>query len=309
MTTEINPHPWGDLTRFRVYAECLTDAKQSRVATENRIERGGTWEESMAEEIIAIDRGREQAYGKMLLSAYQVLVPEHVQDWARGVPGLASGELFARILGGIGHPRVAIPLRWEGSDLIPAGPPFERTLRQLWSYCGIGDPRRNPRKDILGHSPTREDVLAGGKRTTVRPLLHTFTSYVVRSHTRSETVRNSAFWMLYEKTKEESQGKTHQWQCQNKAIPPMRSNGCGTVAHPEWGAPGSVWRPGHIDMHAQRLMAKELLRQIWVVSALEPAAETCGCCEINDYDPAPEGGAAVAGSCLNCTHSPEEHGL
>jgi hypothetical protein len=33
----------------------------------------------------------------------------------------------------------------------------------------------------------------------------------------------------------------------------------------------------------------------------------CDCCEINDYEPAPEGGEAVPGSCLNCGHSPEEH--
>lgn len=34
----------------------------------------------------------------------------------------------------------------------------------------------------------------------------------------------------------------------------------------------------------------------------------CDCCEINDYDPAPEE-HEVPGSCLNCGHSPEEHGL
>jgi hypothetical protein len=42
----------------------------------------------------------------------------------------------------------------------------------------------------------------------------------------------------------------------------------------------------------------------------DPAPE-CDCCETNDYDPAPEDGEdefAVPGSCLNCGHSPEEHG-
>jgi hypothetical protein len=33
----------------------------------------------------------------------------------------------------------------------------------------------------------------------------------------------------------------------------------------------------------------------------------CGCCEMNDYDPAPPGAQEVEGSCLNCGHSPEEH--
>lgn len=40
----------------------------------------------------------------------------------------------------------------------------------------------------------------------------------------------------------------------------------------------------------------------------------CDCCEINDYDPVTgydDDGVddeAVLGSCINCGHSPEEHG-
>jgi len=284
LTDEIDPFPWGDLTRFRVYAECLTDAKKNRVSTENRVLRGGTWEEGMAEEVLAVARSQETSYERMLLSAYQRLVPQEVQNWAKGIPGIASGELFARLLGTLGHPRVAIPMRWEGSDLVPDGPPRHRTVRQLWSYCGCGDPLRNPRKDILGHSPTREDVLAGGKRNTVRPLLFMFTSYLVRAHTRSEAVGSSEFYQLLAATKTAARGheedcskgtwptecagthKVHQRQCQNKSIPPNRPNGCGTVAHPEWGAPGSPWRPGHIDMHAHRIVAKAFLKELWRVS-------------------------------------------
>lgn len=35
-------------------------------------------------------------------------------------------------------------------------------------------------------------------------------------------------------------------------------------------------------------------------------AQECACCELGDYDPAPED-HDVPGSCLNCGHSPEEH--
>lgn len=36
------------------------------------------------------------------------------------------------------------------------------------------------------------------------------------------------------------------------------------------------------------------------------ASEDCGCCEINDYaEPEDENETA----CVNCGHSPEEHGL
>ncbi|HXJ71724.1 MAG TPA: hypothetical protein VNM37_02685, partial [Candidatus Dormibacteraeota bacterium] len=66
--------------------------------------------------------------------------------------------------------------------------------------------------------------------------------------------------------KKEAAENRHVRQCQNKARPPMSPNGCGTFAHPERGAPGSLWRPGHINMHAHRIVHKELLRDLWVVS-------------------------------------------
>jgi hypothetical protein len=241
----------------------------------------------MSEEVLRTERDHEAAYGRMLISAYSKQVPQDVQNWAKAIPGLASGELFARILGGLGHPRIAIPMRWEGSDLIPDGDPFERSVRQLWAYCGIGDPRLNPRKDILGRSPTREDILAGGKRTTIRPLLHTFTGYLVQSAGRSQAVRDSSYYLHYRVVKYLAAGNMelddeiaaqldgrepaphlHQWQCQNRVIPPGKPNGCGTVAHPEWGAPGSPWRAGHVDAHAQRLTAKKFLEDLHEVSTI-----------------------------------------
>jgi hypothetical protein len=265
--TQFDPRPWGDLTFFRIYSEGLADAKKARVSAENRVLRGGAAEPDQANEIIDLARATEAQYERMLLDAYKVQVPEHVQAWARSIPGIASGELFPRLLGMLGHPRIAVPQRWEGSKLLYDGDPRPRTIRQLWQYCGCGDPLIVPRRDILGHTPTREEKMAGGKRTVIRPLLFTFSSYLVRAHTRSETVADSLFYKILVEAKAAAEGNVHARQCQNKKIPPMRSNGCGTVAHPEWGAPGSPWRPGHVDMHAHRLVAKEFLRQLWLVSA------------------------------------------
>ena len=267
--TEFDPRPWGDLTTFRIFAEGLSDAKKARVSAENRVIRGGAAEPDHAKDIIDLARHTETRYEEMLLDAYKVQVPEHVQEWARGIPGIATGELFPRILGMLGHPRIAIPMRWEDKKPkpVPNGDPRPRTIRQLWQYCGCGDPLIVPRKEILGHPPTREEKLAGGKRTVIRPLLYTFSSSLVRAHTRSETVAGSLFYKILVEAKTTAEGNVHARQCQNKKIPPMRSNGCGTVAHPEWGAPGSPWRPGHVDMHAHRLVAKEFLRELWLVSA------------------------------------------
>jgi len=123
-----------------------------------------------------------------------------------------------------------------------------------------------PRADVLGHSPSREEKLAAGKRATLRPLLFTFSAYLLRSHTRSEAVAGSRYWQVFEQAREGAQGNIHQRQCQNKKRPPLKPNGCGTVLHPEWGAPGSPWRKGHILMHAHRMVHKEFLRDLWVVA-------------------------------------------
>lgn len=68
--------------------------------------------------------------------------------------------------------------------------------------------------------------------------------------------------------------------------------------------------PGQIT----REEAAELLRRTpasiarWAGFEAEPGENRpCDCCEINDYDPEPEGTGLVPGSCVNCGHSPEEH--
>lgn len=252
---------WGDLAAFRSTAEGLTDAKQARIATVNRVERGGTADALLGQQMIALARNLETTYEDMLATQYEQAVPAHVREWAAAIPGFGSGVLFARILGVLGHPRIAVPYRWEGRDLIAAGPPYDRTVRQLWQYAGCGDPERHPVKDM-----TRDEKLAMGKRTTLRPLLYTFSSYLEKSPTRSPAVAGSRYYKLLTTAKEAAQGNTHARECRNRKRPPMTSNGCGTVQHPEWGEPGSPWRPGHIRMHAHRIVHKEFLRDLWVIA-------------------------------------------
>lgn len=72
-------------------------------------------------------------------------------DWATEIKGLKSGTLVARLLAELGDPLIAQPMsggRDENGEwhVVPAGPPFERTLRQLWQFCGVGDPNRKHRR-------------------------------------------------------------------------------------------------------------------------------------------------------------------
>jgi hypothetical protein len=266
-----DPYPWGQLTGMRALAEGLNDAIKSRISTENRVKRGGAADVAMGDKMIKLARGTENEYRSMLRQQYEMQVPDKVQEWAASIPGIASGELFPKLLGLLGHPRIAIPYRWdvpeEGSKakrvLVPDGEPYERSLRQLWQYCGCGDPKSKPRKGA-----TQADLLRAGKLTVIRPVLYTFSTYLVMQHKRSEAVLNSKYYKIYAQAKIDAAANVHDEQCQNSKPAHMQSNGCGTRAHPELGAPGSQWRPGHVNGHGHRLVAKEFFRDLFEVSAL-----------------------------------------
>ncbi len=260
---------WGNVIELRAVAECLTDAKKARVSAENRARRGGVGDQFDVDLITGPARVLEETYEKMLLDRYREVVPAHVQKWAAQIPGLATGELFPRMIGLIGHPRIATPYRRDRDDkgkviLVPDGDPYPRTVKQLQQYCGCGDSRTRPVAMVLGHSPSQAELLRGGKRTVVLPLLRTFADYLVRSHTRSEAVADSVYYGVYLMAKADAAGNVHEYTCQNKKRPPFKPDGCGTVLHPEWGAPGSSWRPGHIDAHGRRLVGKRLLKDLWI---------------------------------------------
>lgn len=267
------PESWGDMAQLRVAVEGLLAAKQMRVGAVNRAERGGIADAVQQERIIGPARELEKSYGRQLIETYRATVPAMVQDWAAGIPGLASGELFPSIIGLIGNPRVAQPYHWEtdkpGSknarDLV-AGEPYDRTLPQFLAWCGIGDPYRRPGLMAQpGETLTQEQRLSMGKRNTLRPRLYTFTE-IVQKGKGNENIASSKYGILLAKSKEAGLAKVHTVECRNRNRPPLGSNGCGIVAHPEWGAVGSPWRKGHAQAHAFRVVQRQFLADLFDVA-------------------------------------------
>jgi hypothetical protein len=97
----------------------------------------------------AID-GVEKASRRALILTYRQTVPASIRDWQQQSHGIGDHTL-ARLLGIIGDPIIKVPHRWEGegSDrvLLVADPEW-RTVSDLWSYCGHGDPNRRKRKGM-----------------------------------------------------------------------------------------------------------------------------------------------------------------
>lgn len=137
---------------LRFWAESFEDAQRARISCANRMERGGVPPDLFVAQLDALNAAEHQI--KLgLVRSYRRVVPTDIQAWAKSQFGIGktSPHMLARLLGSLGHPRVATPYHWEGDGkarvLIP-DPPFERTVRQLWSYCGHGDPERKKRKGM-----------------------------------------------------------------------------------------------------------------------------------------------------------------
>jgi hypothetical protein len=276
----MNGQEWGNLTALRTCAEIVTDKKGQRIADENRALRGGAAiDADHQQRLCAIARRAEADAEDLLMEVYESEVPAYVREWAASVPGLGSGITFPRLVGMIGNPHIAIPYEWQRNkdgkrELVQAGPPYERSVRQLWQWCGCGDPECKPAAGM-----SQEQLLRCGKLRSVRPVLRNFTDTLSRSgrpvsredspkfgQPKSQLVADSEYFKILDAAKQQGLTRVHQWPCHNKHIPPMKPNGCGITQHREWGEPGSQWRPGHAEGHAARVTAKAFLKDFWQIT-------------------------------------------
>ena len=142
---------------LRLLAEIYWDLQTSRIAMSNRI-GSGMIRPDLAEQLTDGAEQLEHAAGLAMVRCFRRVAPvEHA--WSKATLGIGE-HLLARLLGVIGDPVMAYPMRWvkgdapEGHVCVPrrcgknregvekhlvALPPHRRTISQLWQYCGHGD--------------------------------------------------------------------------------------------------------------------------------------------------------------------------
>lgn len=152
---------------LRVWAESFWDAQTYRTELFNRLglkangtptKTGSNVDLETAGLLVAPVLAHEQHLKKMLLRTYRRVTPPAVIEWQKTNFGIGD-HLLARLLGQLGHPRIATPYHWEGpagKRVLVADPSYERSLRQLYAYCGVGAPERR-RKGM-----SQEEALALG---------------------------------------------------------------------------------------------------------------------------------------------------
>lgn len=147
-----------DLLNLRIFAEVFEDVQKQRIATTNRAERGGV-DPIFFVGVLQLTHDAEKEAKRIMLACYRATVPPGIQQWQKDTPGIGD-HLLARLLGVIGHPVHTTVYEWEGAGhdrvLVEVGP-MDRTVSQLWSYCGHGDAMRKRRAGM-----TAEDAAAMG---------------------------------------------------------------------------------------------------------------------------------------------------
>ena len=246
LASELSTGSSDDWLTLRIWAEMFHDAQEQRIASVNRAERGGV-DPSIYAAYIESVKTAEKLVRRSMILAYRRTVPAAVQQWVKDTPGLGESTM-ARLLGHLGHPRIATPHHWEGSGskrVLVADPPFERTIGQLWQYCGHGRPGRPQR------GASAEDMAALGS-PKLKMLVH-----LCAEATMKQKANPGRHRLLYDELRIEYMDKRHSSPCVR----------CGPSGKPA--QVGSPWSLGHQSAAALRVVGKELLRELWIVSARE----------------------------------------
>lgn len=239
-------------TELRLYAEMFDDVQRFRIATENKIRSGGV----STDVIGATLKHYEMVEHDMKLAmqrCYRKTASTGIREWQKSELGIGEPTL-AWLLGIIGDVRIAIPMRWEGTGkdnrVLVADESHQRSISQLWSYCGHGDPLRKKTKGM-----GQDAAMALGNPLTKVLVWKLATACLKAGVRESSTVAISHYGEVYMKRRAVTQDRLHETPC-------IR---CGPSGKPA--AVGSPWSKAHQLGDALRIIGKEVLRDLWIAAA------------------------------------------
>jgi hypothetical protein len=195
------------------------------------------------QKVLEAANNSEKILAVVLRDEFRRVVPEKIRAWVEETPGLGEPSM-ARLLGHMGHPRIASPMHWEGTgkgerELIQ-DEVFLRTAAQLRQYCGIGDPARKRHRGM-----DKDEVMKAGS-PTLRSLLYVIAENCVK--------HKGPYRDLYDEYRGFVTDKVHSVECKP----------CGTPGKPA--QVGSPWRPGHQHGGALRKMGQQIVTDLWGVA-------------------------------------------
>lgn len=240
----------------RMSNRCKAAARQAEEGT-------GTYPIELDQQLEAA-QGMKNASGVILARLYRNVAPPLVRQFQRETIGL--GEMWlARLIGEVGDFKVYTEAWWEDTVEVAEAPDGTEYLqdedgkntprpkrvlaigevrttgvRELWAYCGHGDPERRRRR-----GQTQDDALASGN-PLAKMIVHQMTEFALRNNGVPD--KNG-----------KERGQTPYYDAYLAARMTAENN------HPEW-------KPGHVYNYAVRKVGKGILKDLWRVQHGEAPA-------------------------------------
>lgn len=228
--------------------------------------------------MLAFVESMEKSEAEAIKALERHVMAHPLGPWIKGMKGVGPKQA-ARLLASIGDPY------WHVVHNRP------RTVSELWAYCGYR-PIDLPGADYDSFDNQYGHVGAGNPpRISQRFTKGTKANWSPTARMRAWNIADSCvkqlkapcakvededyaihvddcvcspYRVLYDATRLKARGAVHDSVCHNRSK--INPNGCGTLAHPEWGAIGSPLRPGHLKARAFRIVAKAVLKDLWIES-------------------------------------------
>jgi hypothetical protein len=252
---------------IRTLGRLLDDLQEVRIRTGNRIgalERQGF---ERLPHLAALGDGLDRVEHQARLELCRLWRKHPLAEWAKGQLGV--GEIsIARLIAEIGHPRYAAEGHFEGENSERAfvvDSYRERTVSQLWAYCGHGDPA------YAGSIPAGATQAELFKRGNPRAKCQV--------HLIAEAMLKAGNRDAYDADRLKHGVAVHAKPCKR----------CGPSGHPA--EIGSPWSLAHQHASGLRVLGKQFLLDLWL--AAEDLEAPTRRAETNDI-PVPPKLSAVA---------------
>jgi hypothetical protein len=226
------------------------DKMHSRVADANRL--GLTADGKPSKEVRTVDplpylpaleltKDLEHEMKLTLARVYRRVVDPEILAWQRSTTGLGEDRL-AHLLGVIGHPVHTIGHHHDdgpdGKRVLVDDGAFDRMVSQLWSYCGMGDPARKRRK---GMSQDEATALGNPRAKSI-----------VHEMAKDCMIQNGGL---------NKNGKAKPLSPYRAVYDDRRLATRGRVEEN-----GKPWSDEHSHNDALHIVAKAILRDLWIVA-------------------------------------------
>lgn len=253
------------LETIRTLGRLLDDLERVRIMNSNRI---GALERAYGDSLPHLTEIAEPLNAAEHLAELELVRAwrkHELAPWAKKVRGLGEKSI-ARLIAEIGDPAIGSLGHWEistngatassdhqsvdapdddgaseAADTPDSSAPknrtwvideyFERSVSQLWSYCGVGDPARSK----IPKDAVQAELLARGKPRAKKQLFLIATS-MLKTGNRD----------VYDRARAHYAERVHDASCA-----------------PCHAKPGDPWKAGHQHMAALRKVEKEFLKDLW----------------------------------------------